>query len=229
MCLVPCVLQGPRKLDARPVERADAADDMGWTKHTHHPASRNAPLEPLATASASLSCNDRIDSGSAGLPGHYASPNPERMLALHLSVSDVNKALLLASPGRVVPYLLDGLLLESNHPRANLPEEKRAWLQRMHCECLAQLALFPAGRDALTEDASVATALEAVMERGLLKEARMVARQALQALRLASRTADDDESPAVARADGGRNSDSAKHVMISVSIPIASSRVSVPD
>ena len=63
-----------------------------------------------------------------------------------------------------VPYLVDGLLLNPAHPRAGLDPELKAWLQRTHAECLAQLALFPPGRAALRGDAAVLEALEALAE-----------------------------------------------------------------
>ena len=48
---------------------------------------------------------------------------------------------------------------------------------------LAQLALFPAGRDALLENAAVSEALLAVTERGMSEEACEFAKAALRSLR----------------------------------------------
>ena len=47
-----------------------------------------------------------------------------------LCVSDVNKTLLLHNPD-FIPYLVDGLLLDPDHPRAGLPDHAKAWLQTM--------------------------------------------------------------------------------------------------
>eukprot|EP01052_Picozoa_sp_SAG31_P043264 SAG31_NODE_7152_length_1773_cov_1.124851_2_plen_138_part_00 len=107
------------------------------------------------------------------------------MLALDLVVSDVNKKLLLASDKGFIQYLVDGLLLQADHPRAQLQSKKKAWLQQMHCQCLAQLALWPAGTDALMRDPAVLPALEAIAESGMLKDARAAARQALLAFQMA--------------------------------------------
>lgn len=110
------------------------------------------------------------------------APGPDRMLALELTVSDKHKALLLASKQGFVPYLLDGLLLDPDHPRAGLLPEKKASLQQMHAECLAQLALFGPAKEALCS-AGVSAALERVAEGGLNDEAKKYARQALFELR----------------------------------------------
>jgi hypothetical protein len=63
-------------------------------------------------------------------------------------------------------------LLDPKHPRAGLADEEKIWLQSMHTECLAQLALFPPGKARLLEDSSVISALEAVAVRGLSQEAQ---------------------------------------------------------
>ena len=74
------------------------------------------------------------------------------------------------------------MLLDPEHPRANLKEDVKQWLQTMHVECLSQLAVFQPGREALLQDASVVPALEAVAQIGLTKEAREFAAAALLAL-----------------------------------------------
>ena len=99
-----------------------------------------------------------------------------------LCVSDVHKTLLLHNPD-FIPYLVDGLLLDPDHPRAGLPEHAKAWLQTMHLECFAQLAVFPPGREALQADASVIQALQAVVDGALSDEGREFAQSALAALR----------------------------------------------
>lgn len=81
-----------------------------------------------------------------------------------------------------IPYLLSGLFLESDHPRANLKDSVKAWNQQMHCECLAQLALFPAGRDALLANPAVIVALQSIVKCPLHPYAREMAEVALIAL-----------------------------------------------
>ena len=65
-----------------------------------------------------------------------------------LCVSDTNKTLLLANPG-FLPYLLDGLLTNADHPRLVNPEyparvlshEGQAWLQTCR-KCSRSLCVF---------------------------------------------------------------------------------------
>lgn len=114
--------------------------------------------------------------------GLYASPSPGNMLALELTVSDARKPLLLSNPA-FVTYLVDALLLDPEHPRAELEEQSKEWLQQMHCECLEQLALFAPGKEALLQDGSVVPALEAVAAGGMTEQARNSAAGALMALR----------------------------------------------
>ena len=114
--------------------------------------------------------------------GRFLKPTADRMLVLELVISDANKVLLLANP-MFIPYLISGLFLDPDHPRADLKDEIKLWNQQMHAECLAQLALFPAGRDALLENAAVSEALLAVTERGMSEEACEYAKAALRSLR----------------------------------------------
>ena len=81
-----------------------------------------------------------------------------------------------------VPYLVDALLLDPEHPRAGMKEELKAWCQQHHCEALAQLAVHDGSREALLRDGSVVPALEAVMKDGLSEEARELAAAAVSAL-----------------------------------------------
>ena len=60
--------------------------------------------------------------------------------------------------------------------------ELKTWCQQHHAECLAQLALFPPGREALLQNSSVSEALQAVAESGLSPESREFAQGALLAL-----------------------------------------------
>jgi hypothetical protein len=106
--------------------------------------------------------------------------------------------LLLANPD-FLRYCVDGLLLNPDHPRANLPTSMLTWLQKMHTECLAQLAVFPQGRDALLADAAVVKALRQVQDGGggLSEECRELAGSALLALCDAAQ----EEDPAGAGAE----------------------------
>ena len=92
-----------------------------------------------------------------------------------------NKPLLLNN-ATFLQYLVDALLLDPAHPRAEAAPEQKAWCQMTHAACLAQLALFPEGRDALCRDPSVGDALRSVAEAGLCEEAQQHAESALLAL-----------------------------------------------
>eukprot|EP01043_Picozoa_sp_COSAG02_P024746 COSAG02_NODE_1363_length_13047_cov_5.747374_8_plen_145_part_00 len=114
--------------------------------------------------------------------GWYATyrPSADKLFCLDLSVSDSNKPLLLK--GRVIPYLVDALLLEPTHPRASMTEEQRSWCQTYHVECIAQLAMFEPAAEALRQETSAVSALQRVAEAGLTSEARQFAEAALLAL-----------------------------------------------
>ena len=96
-------------------------------------------------------------------------------------MSDKNKALLIANE-RFIPYLVDALLLDPEHPRAGMTAELKVWCQQHHVEALAQLAMYDASREALLRDGSVVPALRAVAETGLSECARELAAAALTAL-----------------------------------------------
>ena len=115
--------------------------------------------------------------------GYYAitKPTADTIMALELCISDENKPLLLASPD-FIPYLVDALLLDADHPRAGMTQELKVWCQEHHAECLAQLAVFGPAHEALRQDPSVIPALEAVAAAGLSAEARKFADAALLAL-----------------------------------------------
>lgn len=134
-----------------------------------------------------------------GLLGKGFKPTEETIFILELSISDVNKKLMLANDG-FVAYLLSGLFIDPNHPRANLSDDIKRWNQTVHAESICQVALFPPGRDALLQNPTVDDALVAVAEKGLSEEARDFAQAALAALR--------DEKLQV-RAEGQ------KHIMLS--------------
>ena len=83
---------------------------------------------------------------------------------------------------KFVPYLLDALLLDPDHPRAGMKEELKIWCQEHHCEALLQLAVHEDSREALLRDQSVTPALEAAARSGLSQVARERAAAALVAL-----------------------------------------------
>ena len=117
-----------------------------------------------------------------GYTGRTRKPTAEIIHVLELCISDANKPLLLANE-LFIPYLVSGLFLDPDHPRADLKDELKIWNQQTHAECLAQVALFPAGRDALLKIPAVSEALVSVTERGLSEEACELAKAALKSLR----------------------------------------------
>ena len=108
-------------------------------------------------------------------------PTADSIMALELCISDANKPLLLAHRD-FLPYVVDALLLDPDHPRADMKPELKSWCQQHHAECLAQLAVFAPARETMRADPSVIPALEAVAEGGLTAEARQFAEAALLAL-----------------------------------------------
>jgi hypothetical protein len=108
-------------------------------------------------------------------------PSADTIMTLELCISDANKPLLLAHRD-FLPYLVDALLLEADHPRARMKPELKSWCQQHHAECLAQLAVFAPARETLRANPSVIPALEAVAEGGLTAEARQFAEAALLSL-----------------------------------------------
>ena len=117
-----------------------------------------------------------------GFAGRANKPTADKIRVLELCISDANKPLLLAND-LFIPYLISGLFLDPDHPRADLKDELKIWNQQTHAECLAQVALFPAGRDALLRNPDVSEALVSVSERGLSEEACEFAKAALKSLR----------------------------------------------
>jgi hypothetical protein len=104
---------------------------------------------------------------------------------LSLTVSDVNKDLLLNADG-LLAVLVDSLLLDPEHPirsdgRTNF-EAICGPVQRDFAEALAQLAVYPPGRQVLLQDPTVVEALKQVAAKGWLDEAKRSAESALAAL-----------------------------------------------
>ena len=122
--------------------------------------------------------NNLMGIGYGGLIG---KPTVTSMQVLELCISDMTKPLLLANT-TFIPYLINGLFLDPDHPRADLKDEITLWNQETHVECLAQLALFPPGRDALLQNPAVSEALVAVAQQGMSEQARDYAQAALMAL-----------------------------------------------
>ena len=111
----------------------------------------------------------------------HSKPTADAIYAAQLCVSDRHKPLLTANP-HFVPYLVDALLLNPDHPRADMKEELKVWCQQHHCEALAQLAVHEESRQALLRNGSVAPALEMVVKMGLSDTTREIAAAALSAL-----------------------------------------------
>lgn len=108
---------------------------------------------------------------------------------LSLCVSDSHKAMLLEVEG-FIPLLVDSLLLDPQHPRMNNNaltgatdwEGAKGPVQRDYAEAIAQLAMYPPGRDALLHDPAVLEALQTVAAEGWEEEGRQHAQAALAAL-----------------------------------------------
>ncbi len=108
---------------------------------------------------------------------------------LSLCVSDTNKELLLTTEG-LIPLLVDSLLLDPEHPRKSNAamlgttdwDGAKGPVQRDFAEAIAQLAMFPPGREALQRDPVVAEALQQVAAEGWTQEARQFAKTALLAM-----------------------------------------------
>ena len=115
--------------------------------------------------------------------GMYAmqKPTADNIMALEMCISDKNKPLLLANKD-FIPYLVDALLLDPDHPQAGMKDELKIWCQQHHTECLAQLAVYEPAREALLTDPTVVPALRAVAEGGMSAEAPELAGAALLAL-----------------------------------------------
>eukprot|EP01043_Picozoa_sp_COSAG02_P105867 COSAG02_NODE_41870_length_390_cov_0.690722_1_plen_100_part_10 len=67
-------------------------------------------------------------------------PAADNIFTLDLCISDSNKELLLANPD-FLPYLVDALLLDPDHPRTGLAEEQKRWVQDYHAQCAPYLSL----------------------------------------------------------------------------------------
>jgi hypothetical protein len=100
---------------------------------------------------------------------------------LSLCVSDVAKQMLLNNAG-FIPHLIDGLMLDPEHPRKDTDGAIKTAVQRDFAECLQQIALFPAGCEALKANETVMQALLTLKDKAWSEEAKICAEGALMAL-----------------------------------------------
>jgi hypothetical protein len=121
---------------------------------------------------------------------------------LSLCISDTAKQMLLSTAG-FIPLLINGLLLDPEHPRKDTDEAIKTAVQRDFAECVQQISLFPAGRAALTADSAVVDVLDVLVDKAWSEEAKDCARGALMQLT-------DRHHEAVAEVDLD-----ARHIMMS--------------
>jgi hypothetical protein len=100
---------------------------------------------------------------------------------LSLCISDVAKQMLLSNNG-FIPHLLDGLMLDPEHPRKDFDETIKTAVQRDFAECVQQISLFPAGSTALKANSAVVDALDALVDKAWSEGAKDCARGALMQL-----------------------------------------------
>ena len=89
---------------------------------------------------------------------------------------------MLLSNSGFVTHLLDGLLLDPEHPRKDTDETVKTAVQRDFAECIQQISLFPPGCEALKENEAVIQALSILKDKAWSEEARICAEGALIAL-----------------------------------------------
>ena len=79
---------------------------------------------------------------------------------------------------------MDSLLIDPEHPRRGQPdfEAIAPHVQRDYAEAIAQLVMFPPGKEACLQNPAVAEALRHVAQEGWTDEARLSAEGALAAL-----------------------------------------------
>jgi hypothetical protein len=100
---------------------------------------------------------------------------------LNLCISDSAKPMLLHNPS-FIPHLLDGLLLDAEHPRKDSDEQIKSAVQRDFAECIQQIVLFGPGCVALSDSADVVGALDTLVDKAWSEEAKICARGALKQL-----------------------------------------------
>ena len=89
---------------------------------------------------------------------------------------------MLLSNSGFVTHLLDGLLLDPEHPRKDTDETVKTAVQRDFAECIQQISLFPPGCEALKENEAIIQALSILKDKAWSEEARICAAGALIAL-----------------------------------------------
>ena len=100
---------------------------------------------------------------------------------LNLCISDSAKPMLLGS-SECIPHLLDGLLLDPEHPRKDTDEQIKSAVQRDFAECIQQLSVFGPGGEALKKNPDVVSALDMLVDKAWSEEAKVCARGALKQL-----------------------------------------------
>ena len=100
---------------------------------------------------------------------------------LNLCISDSAKPMLLGS-SEYIPHLLDGLMLDPEHPRKDTDEQIKSAVQRDFAECIQQLSLFGPGGEALKKNPDVVSALDTLVDKAWSEEAKVCARGALKQL-----------------------------------------------
>ena len=87
-----------------------------------------------------------------------------------------------SSTTRGSSHLIDGLMLDPEHPRKDTNEGIKTAVQRDFAECVQQIALFPAGCDALKANEGIMHALSTLKDKAWSEEAKVCAEGALMAL-----------------------------------------------
>lgn len=100
---------------------------------------------------------------------------------LNLCISDCSKQMLLNNRG-FIPHLVDGLLLNPEHPRKDTDQGIKAVIQRDFAESIQQISLFPPGCDALKAAPGIVDALDMLVDKAWTEEAKDSARGALMQL-----------------------------------------------
>ena len=100
---------------------------------------------------------------------------------LSLCISDAAKQMLLNNAG-FIPHLIDGLMLDPEHPRKDTVETIKTVVQRDFAECVQQISLFPAGCEALRANEGIMHALLTLKDKAWSEEAKVCAEGALMAL-----------------------------------------------
>ena len=93
---------------------------------------------------------------------------------LQLCISDRNKEMLIGCPG-FIPHVLSSLMLDPGHARQGTPQAIKEQVQGHYAECLQQISLFPAGRQALKANSAVVQTLDVLAVKGWTDAAKQSA------------------------------------------------------